>query len=126
MMCASTAAHDMPLSLLNTCVLHEAPEKAATCSAQCLRRRLCMRCAMPEHSPRALGVLRPLRLLLANLAPGHFQEFPAKVQLLQGHLPPQPTFVMLPDSPKPPDGWASCIRLLRREAGLASSSAPLF
>ncbi len=39
-----------------------------------------IRADLDAHSPRALAVLRPLRLVLTNLPADHFQEFPAKVQ----------------------------------------------
>ena len=46
-----------------------------------------IRAELDAHSPRCLAVLRPLRLLLTNLPPDHFQEFPAKVGPLPPHTP---------------------------------------
>ena len=39
-----------------------------------------IRSDLDAHSPRALAVLRPLRLVLTNLPADHFEEFPAKVR----------------------------------------------
>ncbi len=44
-----------------------------------------IRADLDAHSRRALAVLRPLRLVLTNLAPDHFQAFAAKVGRLAGN-----------------------------------------